>query len=286
MIRIILLNMKSLIKVIILFTFLSLFFTVVESSAQVIDLGAEQSFAISGITSLQFSTTSNNILKHNFTTNPNLTIDVTSFFGSPIKATALADLVSLNSSVEINKSGTYNLSYASANPNTSTYGLSILPLFGPIAFTLKTTSTSTPPPTTSSSSSSGGTSLTPTPTPGTSTTPEPTPNEGSGGEIAQISGPNTLNLKPNTSNTLKLTISLSGFKLSSICQIYTSNDNLVIVKPRKFIQEKNNSKQTITVTIPREFASNLIETNTSKNVRVNVTCENGASDEVTLSIVP
>lgn len=249
--------------------------------AQVINFNNEQNFALSGPTILPFSSTSVNTFKNNFPTNPTITLDFKGFLGSPMRIIGQADAINVTPTIEVMQGGIYSLDYSMANSNSNSFGISVTPLFGSTVFNVIASSSPNPPPPTSSSSggpssssSSGGSS--------SSSGGGPTP----GTEDITLSGPQELVLQPKGSNLVKYVVSAFEFKSSSQCQVYTSNDPLVKIKPRIFILSPKKDQKIFEVFVPLRFAQDLIKTNTQRNLLINVTCENAASDQLSLLITP
>lgn len=264
-----------LIPVIVYFLFVILLPTI----AQVIDFNNQQNFAISGPTTLPFSSTSNNTFKNNFPTNPVITLDFQGFLGSTIRIIGQADLITVTPSIEVNKGGIQLLDFSMANANSNSFGLSVTPLFGAAVFSLIASSSPNPPPSTSSSSS-GGISTTSSSSSSSSSGGGPTP----GTEDITLSGPQELVLQPKGANLVKYLVSAFEFSSKSQCQVFTSNDNLVKVKPRIFLLSPKKDQKVVEIFVPLRFAVDLINTSTVRNLLVNVTCENGASDQLNLFI--
>lgn len=259
---------------------LLLFLFSLPTYAQTIDLDNNATFAFSGATPLTFSNTSNITLKNNFQTNPIVNLNFTSFTGSPITIVPIADSVQVGTSQQINTIGNYTVDFSMINLNANSFGFSAVPLFGPAVFSLTASSSAAPASSSSgsissSSSSSGGVS---------SSSSSSGLISGVGG--LNLEGPDKLILQPKGANLVKFQISEASLISKTICQVYTSNDPLLSISPRKFTLSPKKNQQVIKISVPLQFAINLIKTSTSRNVTINVTCEDSASNQVNLSITP
>lgn len=119
----------------------------------------------------------------------------------------------------------------------------------------------------------------------------PTSSSSSGGISVsspelEIVGPTIFVLKQKGKNIVKLNVTSVNFKLPTQCQVFTSDDSLIMVKPLTFNLSAFLRQQILRVTIPKKIASDLIKAKTSKEVTINVTCKNGTSDEFDLNITP
>lgn len=272
--------------------FLCLFLTFLPVSAQTLELSIKNDLAISTGGTHLFSVNSNNILKSVFPADTKVNLQISSFSGSPFVVAPTSDFTVIGPLQEIRGLGNYIVDYANAASNTNSYGLSITPSFGFSIFSLTPTaggfsggSSSTS--SSSSSSSSGGISSSSTSSSGSTSTSSSggvkgTFNEGS----IDLEGPGVLNLQSNKNNFVKLTVSQDDFLANSRCQIYTSNDPLLRIKPRIFDLGSSKKTQIFFVLVPREYAVKLIETDTNRTITIVVACENGARDEVDLIISP
>lgn len=100
-----------------------------------------------------------------------------------------------------------------------------------------------------------------------------------------LSGPEAVILKPNKANIAKVVASATDFSRSSKCLVLTSS-NSIKVKPLKFSLSNALRNVLLRVKIPKAVVASLINNNASETVTVNVTCENGAFDDIDIDITP
>lgn len=276
--------MKKIFLVFILF-FISIFS--IPAYAQTIEINAPNDLAISTGGIFFFSTASNQKFKDVFPTNSLLNLGFTNFSGGPLTVAPAADFVVIGPSQDVRGNGNIILDYSMATQNVSNYGFSIIPTNGFSVFVVTPTLNASSSGGIISSSSGGGIVIS------SSSSGSAVSTSSSSGSIGSInkpnltlSGPSLLTLKPQGNNVLKLTAKAESFSSNSKCQVYTSNDSLLRVKPTVFLLGQDHTTQAIRIGVPQIFAVHLIDTSTSKAVTINVTCENGASDEMDLVIKP
>lgn len=101
-----------------------------------------------------------------------------------------------------------------------------------------------------------------------------------------IFGPDKLVLRPKKSNAMKLIVSGINFKSATKCQILVSSDSIIRIKPRELVLNKINEQKVIRISVPPLVVHDLISNNTSKTVTINVSCNNGVTDDFDLTISP
>lgn len=114
-------------------------------------------------------------------------------------------------------------------------------------------------------------------------------SSGGGTPILTLSAPESLILKAFGRNNVTVTANASSFSGKSICKVLppTSDSGITTkVKPKKFILSGNKTTKNFMVKIPISEAINLINNNTTETITVNVTCNNGANDEIDITLSP
>ncbi len=106
-----------------------------------------------------------------------------------------------------------------------------------------------------------------------------------GSPTLTLTGSDTLVIKPGAMNQATLTATAQDFMSVTTCMVFSSNTTLVKLKPKTFTLSSN-GKKGIRVKVPKLAALDLISKGSSKVVTVNVTCQNGASHEIDLTITP
>lgn len=251
------------------------------AKSQTIDLNINQDLAISAGGIYIFSLSANNQLKTILPTSPSLILQFTSFSGAPLKVAPVGDFNIIGTSQTVTTTGNITVDFSMALQNTGSYGLSLTPSSSAsvFSFTVVPQSASSSTPTigsTSTSSSSGGSTSS---------------SSSSGGIVPgmpgiTILGPDKIFLESKGNNLVKFTTSAFYFPTTSRCQVFTSNDPLLKVKPRSFSLNNEKNQKVIDVKVPTTFARNLITTGTSKIVTINVTCKNGARNQIDLLVIP
>lgn len=266
------------------FTLLVSFFLALPVCAQIVDLNVAYDFATSSRTVYLFSPSSNQNLKTIFPTNPLVKFVFSSVVGGPLRLAPTADSVEISQPTTVSTKGSYIIDYSMATQGVGFYGFSITP---PTSDYTAYNLTVSPNATQISSSSSSGALASSSSSGGAGSS-----SSSSSGGISfnktelTLSGPSALALQPSVINSASFIVNASGFNSISKCQVYTSNDPLLTIKPRKFFLSQEKDKQTIRISVPLVYVLELIKTNTSKTVVVNVTCGNKASDEIELEIKP
>ncbi|MBI3589765.1 MAG: pre-peptidase C-terminal domain-containing protein [Candidatus Melainabacteria bacterium] len=106
--------------------------------------------------------------------------------------------------------------------------------------------------------------------------------------VLNLSGPDSIILKPVGSNKASIMAMATDFSASSKCKVFTSSENNTHLKtrPAKFSLSSSMTSKTFMLIVPKAEALNLISNEVSDTATVNVTCENGANDEISVTITP
>lgn len=104
------------------------------------------------------------------------------------------------------------------------------------------------------------------------------------GPAVLISGSDTLSLMSTGMNMLTLTANGSGFASKSSCQIISSDSTLLKLKPTTFSLSPTKTKKSIVAMVPLISALDLLSNGSAETVTVSLTCNNGASDEVDITL--
>ena len=106
-----------------------------------------------------------------------------------------------------------------------------------------------------------------------------------GTAVLTLKAPETLVLRPTGMNMINVKAKGINFSRDAKCTVESSLDYLKI-KPKRFSLNPTSSKKTIRVKVPLIQAISLIENNTTDTATITVTCSNGTSDIVDITISP
>lgn len=106
--------------------------------------------------------------------------------------------------------------------------------------------------------------------------------------VLNLSGPDSIILKPIGPNKAPIIATATNFSASSKCKVFASSENNTRLKtrPTKFSLSPSMTSKTFMLKVPKIEALNLISNEASDTATVNVTCENGANDEISITITP
>lgn len=106
--------------------------------------------------------------------------------------------------------------------------------------------------------------------------------------VVSLTTKDALVLKPVGRNRFTVLAEAVNFSEPSTCQVFTTSDNDILLKtrPAKFKLSPNITRKQFKVIVPKPQALELINNNTEETVTVNVTCDNGASDDTDIILTP
>lgn len=108
-----------------------------------------------------------------------------------------------------------------------------------------------------------------------------------GTPFISIAGPESIVLNPSgKKNRVKLEV--TGFNITNRtkCSISNTGNAQVRTKPRNLKLTKNKSKRRIKVRVPKSESLSLIQNNQEATTTIQVQCDNGATDEFSIDILP
>lgn len=113
-------------------------------------------------------------------------------------------------------------------------------------------------------------------------------NSSGGTPVLSLSAPESLILKSTGMNKLPVTVEISNFSNPSKCKVFTTTNSGITIKskPAKFSLSQSMTNKTFNLMINKLDALNIINSNVADTVTVNVTCSNGANDEIDVSLAP
>lgn len=120
-------------------------------------------------------------------------------------------------------------------------------------------------------------SVSPSPSPVASPTPSPTPEE-----ALKITAPDTYNIRAGI-NFFKLRADAVQFKSTTDCDISTSDESFLKVRPSTFILSPFRKRKIFIARIPSSQALSL---QSNKKITITATCKNNASDKAVVLITP
>ena len=101
-----------------------------------------------------------------------------------------------------------------------------------------------------------------------------------------LSGPESIVLSPTGKNQIMIMASATNLLSKTKCSVINSDPVVLKAKPTVFSLDNIKNKKSIRIKIPRSQALSLIETDTTKTATISVTCDNGTSDEIDITISP
>lgn len=100
-----------------------------------------------------------------------------------------------------------------------------------------------------------------------------------------LTGENTITLSSAGMNSTVLTANASNFSSMNPCRVTSSDPTLLMIKkPLKFSLGPNRQRKSFKVKVPINSAFNIIDSQTSETVTVSITCNNGTSDELDVTL--
>ncbi len=106
--------------------------------------------------------------------------------------------------------------------------------------------------------------------------------------VLTLSAPESLVLKSTGMNLIPVTADATSFSAPSKCKVFTTTNSGIRIKskPIKFSLSQSMTNKVFNLMINKLDALNLINSNTTDTVTVNVTCSNGANDEIDINLAP
>lgn len=101
-----------------------------------------------------------------------------------------------------------------------------------------------------------------------------------------VSGPEALILKQKGKNMIELSVNSFNFNTRTRCEVITSDNVAVMVKPSVFKLDKTKPKRKVKIKIPLSQALTLIEEDRTETLSISILCDNGVSDEIDVEISP
>ena len=127
----------------------------------------------------------------------------------------------------------------------------------------------------------------PTPTPeATTPTPTPTPKVEANKPSIDLTGPEVVELKERGSTIFKLTATGKNFTSTSVCKITSSDNFLLRVRPSKFLLSPLRKSRMLIGRVSSTATRDIIDFGEAEEVDVEVSCKNGATDNLTILLEP
>ena len=110
----------------------------------------------------------------------------------------------------------------------------------------------------------------------------------SGPALLSLSGPEAIILKPVGANKAVLTAKGTNFTTKSKCQVFTTSENSTVakIKPSIFSLSPAMTTKNLRFSIPKIAALSAIANNQKDTITVNITCDNGALDDLDILVTP
>ncbi|GEM_PF-2493316 len=110
-----------------------------------------------------------------------------------------------------------------------------------------------------------------------------------GTPILSLSAPEAVLIKQNGNTKVMIRAEATNFSSKSNCDIFVSNDNNITlkVKPAAFFSLSPKAfRKKFKMILPFSEGQNITNNGAGENVSVNVTCDNGANDEINILFTP
>ena len=109
-----------------------------------------------------------------------------------------------------------------------------------------------------------------------------------GNPTISLSAPESFVLKAIGANKVSVIVEASSFSAKTSCKVFTTTDSGITIKsrPKKFSLSPTMISKNFTLIINKLDALNLITSETVDTITANVTCSNGANDEIDIELAP
>ena len=106
--------------------------------------------------------------------------------------------------------------------------------------------------------------------------------------IISLSAPEAVLIKQNGNTKVKVMVEGTNFSSKSNCDIFVSNENDITLKakPSFFSLTPKATRKKFKIILPFAEGQNITNNGAGENVSVNVTCDNGANDEINILFTP
>lgn len=106
--------------------------------------------------------------------------------------------------------------------------------------------------------------------------------------ILSLSAPEAVLIKQNGNTKVKVKAESTNFSSKVMCNVFVSSDSGIVpkVKPSKFSLSSTTSKKKFRLVLPFSNGQDITNAGSSENFTVNVTCDNGANDEIDVLFTP
>ena len=109
-----------------------------------------------------------------------------------------------------------------------------------------------------------------------------------GTPVLSLSAPEAVLIKQNGNTKVMIRAEATNFSSKSNCDIFVSNDNDITfkVKPAFFSLTPKATRKKFKIILPFIEGQNIVNNGAGENVSINVTCDNGANEEINILFTP
>ena len=109
-----------------------------------------------------------------------------------------------------------------------------------------------------------------------------------GTPVLSLSAPEAVLIKQNGNTKVMIRAEATNFSSKSNCDIFISNDNNITLKakPAFFSLSPKATRKKFKIILPFSEGQNIINNGVGENVSINVTCDNGANEEINILFTP